>query len=146
MLADDGMEKDGYIAIATAQSQPKIEAIEPDNAATLTSNWAIAGAVILASVPHLWKFLSGQQSAQSDLTKTLLTNLTEAHKQSSVSNEAFRSMVESVAERPTELAESNHESLRDLLSEIADLRGQVMKLTQKIDNLATIITRQAQSR
>jgi hypothetical protein len=90
-----------------------------------TSNWAIAGAVLLASVPHLWKFLSGQQQAQTSLTSTLLQNLTEAHKQYSVSNESFRAMIESVVERPMELAESNAQVLRDLQGEIADLRGLV---------------------
>jgi hypothetical protein len=111
-----------------------------------TSNWAIAGAVLLASVPHLWKFLSGQQTAQSDLTKTLLQNLNESYQLSSTSNTAFRTMIESVAELPTELAQQNALALRDLLQEMADLRGQVIRLNQKIDNLATVIARQEQNR
>jgi hypothetical protein len=135
-----------YIAIATTQPQPKIEVVAPENAATTTSVWALVGAVVLASVPHLWKLLSGQQSAQSNLTATLLQKLTDSYQLSSVSNEAFRTILNSVAEKPTELAESNAQVLADLMEEVLDLKRQVLTLNQKVTDLAGIITRQAQNR
>jgi hypothetical protein len=135
-----------YIAVKPSPSVPSTEQNLPEVTTSPTSNWAIAAAVIIASVPHLWKFLSGAQSAQTNLTTTLLANLTEAHKQYSVSNAAFRTMVESVAKRPTEIAEDNALALRDLLEESAQTRGEVMKLTKKIEGLGTAITRLAQDK
>jgi septation ring formation regulator EzrA len=132
-----------YIAV---KPTPPVDAEPRENPAVPTSNWAIAGAVLVASVPHLWKFLSGQQQAQTSLTSTLLQNLTEAHKQYSVSNESFRAMIESVVERPMELAESNAQVLRDLQGEIADLRGLVQALNKKIEGLAAIVARLAQNK
>ncbi len=132
--------------IATAQPVPKIEVVAPDNAATTTSVWALVGAVVLASVPHLWKLLSGQQSAQSNLTATLLEKLSDSYQLSSGASETFRAILNSVAERPTELAESNAKVLADLMEEVLDLKRQVLTLSQKVDNLAGIITRQAQNK
>jgi hypothetical protein len=131
-----------YIAV---KPTPPVDDQPQENPAVPTSNWAIAGAVLIASVPHLWKFLSGQQQAQTTLTSTLLQNLTDAHKQYSVSSESFRTMIEGVVERPMELAESNAQVLRDLQGEIADLRGLVQALNKKVDNLAAIVTRLAQN-
>jgi gamma-glutamyl:cysteine ligase YbdK (ATP-grasp superfamily) len=135
-----------YIAVAPTQSPQTIEVVAPENAATTTSVWALVGAVILASVPQLWKLLSGQQSAQTTLTTTLLKNLNDSYQLSSVSNETFRAILNSVAERPTKLAEMNAVSLRDLLQEVADLRGQMIAFDQKLNNIATIIARQAQNK
>jgi hypothetical protein len=121
-----------------------LEVVAAENPVTSTSSWAIAASIIIAGLPHLWQFLSGKQSAKNDLTMTLLANLTEAHKQYSVSNESFRSMIDSVVERPLELAESNAQILRDLQGEIADLRGQMIQLIKKLDAVAAIVTRERQ--
>jgi hypothetical protein len=135
-----------YIAVKPSPAVPSTEPNTPEVTTSPTSNWAIAGAVIIASVPHLWQFITGKQKAKNDLTTTLLANLTEAHKQYSISNDAFRTMVESVAERPTELAESNAQALRDLLQESAATRGELIKLTRRVEGLASIVTRQSQSK
>jgi hypothetical protein len=140
------LSKQFYIAVKPSPSVPSAETAAPEVTTSPTSNWAIAGAVILASVPHLWKFLSGQQSAQSDLTKTLLENLRDSYQLSSASNEAFRTMVEAIAEEPTRLAHSNAQALRDLLQESAETRGELIKLGRKVEALASIVTRQAQNK
>jgi hypothetical protein len=118
---------------------PKREAVE-----TPASNWGIMAAILLAAMPHLWQWLAGHQKARNTLTETLLQKLTDSYQLASTSNEAFRAMIERIAERPTELAESNSRALRDLLSEVADLRGQLIELNKRIERLASIITREAQ--
>jgi hypothetical protein len=140
------MNKQFYIAVKPSPSLSETEPNLPEVTTSPTSNWAIAAAVIIASVPHLWKFLSGAQSAQSDLTKTLLKNLEDSYRLSSTSNEAFRTMIELVAEEPTELARSNAQALRDLLQESAETRGELIKLIRKVEALATLVTRQAQNK
>jgi hypothetical protein len=135
-----------YIAVKPSPSVPSTETNLPEVTTSPTSNWAIAGAVILASIPHLWKFLSGQQSAQNDLTKTLLKNLDDSYRLSSTSNDAFRRMIEVIAQEPTELARSNAQALRDLLQESADTRGEILKLQRKVEALATLVTRQTQTK
>jgi hypothetical protein len=126
---------------------PALPAVKsPDAAATPTSTWAIAGAIVIAGMPHLWQWLTGNQEARNNLTKTLLQNLTESYQQYNLSNEGFRRILNEVAERPTELTELNNQLLRDLVGEVADLRGQVLAQQRKIDNLAAIVTRQAQNR
>jgi hypothetical protein len=135
-----------YIAVKPSPALSGTEPNLPEVTTSPTSNWAIAAAVIIASVPHLWKFLSGAQSAQSDLTKTLLKNLEDSYRLASTSNDAFRAMITAIAEEPTELARSNAQALRDLLQESAETRGEVAKLTRKVEALATLVTRQAQSK
>lgn len=140
------MNGHSYVAIATAQPLPKIEVTAPENPATPISIWGLAAAVILASIPHLWQWIGGHQQARNSLTEKLLQNLNDNYKLYSISNDAFRTMVESVAKRPTELAEENAQALRDLLQESAETRTQIINLTSKVNNLAGIITRQAQNR
>jgi hypothetical protein len=140
------VKQHSYIAIATTQPVPKIEVVAPENAATTTSIWALVGAVIISSVPHIWKLLSGQQTAQTNLTTTLLTHLNESYQLSSVSSETFRAILNSVAEKPTELAESNARVLGEVMQEVLDLKQQVLKLTAAQERLAGIITRQAQNK
>jgi gamma-glutamyl:cysteine ligase YbdK (ATP-grasp superfamily) len=130
-----------YIAVKPSPALSGTEPNLPEVTTSPTSNWAI-----IASVPHLWKFLSGAQSAQSDLTKTLLKNLEDSYRLASTSNDAFRAMITAIAEEPTELARSNAQALRDLLQESAETRGEVAKLTRKVEALATLVTRQAQSK
>jgi hypothetical protein len=140
------MNGHSYIAIAKAQPIPKIEVTAPDNPATPISIWGLAGAIILASIPHLWQWIGGHQKARNNLTDKLLQNLTDSYKLVSVSSEGFRKMIEDVAERPTQLAERNAQSLRDLSGEVADLRGQIINLNKKADAIATMLTRQGQGR
>lgn len=140
------MNGHSYIAIATVQPLPKIEVTAPENAATPISIWGLAGAIILASIPHLWQWIGGHQKARNSLTEKLLQNLNDNYKLYSISNDAFRTMVENAARKPTELAEQNAKALRDLLQESAETRNQVLNLTKRIEGLATIVTRQAQDR
>jgi hypothetical protein len=111
-----------------------------------TSNWAIASAIIIAAMPHLWSWLGGHTKARNSLTETLLQKLSDSYQIASVSNEAFRKMVESIAEKPTELAEGNALALRDIQAELADMRGQIIKLEKKIDFICTTMTKQAQNK
>jgi hypothetical protein len=140
------VKQHSYIAIATTQPPPTIEVVAPENAATTTSIWALVGAVIISSVPHIWKLLSGQQAAQTNLTTTLLTHLNESYQLSSVSSETFRGILKSVAERPTELAESNAKVLAEVMEEVLDLKQQVLTLTKAQGHLANIVARQAQNK
>jgi septation ring formation regulator EzrA len=103
-------------------------------------------AIAKASIPHLWQWIGGHQKARNNLTDKLLQNLTDSYKLVSVSSEGFRKMIEDVAERPTQLAERNAQSLRDLSGEVADLRGQIINLNKKADAIATMLTRQGQGR
>lgn len=140
------MAKDASIAVKATQSIPKIEVVTPENVPVPNSNWAIAAAIMIAAMPHLWQWISGHQKARNSLTETLLQNMTEAYKQNSISSDSFRKMVTDAAEKPTELAQSNALALRDLQGEVVDLRTQMQAMHKKIDNLASILTRQAQDR
>lgn len=140
------MAKDSSIAVKPTQSIPTIEVVTPENVPVPNSNWAIAAAIMIAAMPHLWQWISGHQKARNSLTETLLQNMTDAYKQNSISSESFRKMVTDAAEKPTELAQSNALALRDLQGEVVDLRKQMLTMDKKIDNLASILTRQAQDR
>lgn len=135
-----------YIAVSPSPTVPVTLPAKPDDILSTTNNWAIPGAIILAAMPHLWQWIGGHQKARNTLTDTLLQNLNDSYKLASISNEGFRRMIEDVAERPTQLAEKNAESLRDLSGEVADLRGQIISLNRKIDAMAAMLTRQAQSK
>jgi two-component SAPR family response regulator len=110
------------------------------------SNWGIVAATVVAAMPHLWQWLGGHQKARNTLTETLLQKLTDSYQLASISNEAFREMIEKIAERPTEIAEGNSQALSDLLDEVADLRGQIVELNKRSERLASMITREAQNR
>ncbi len=140
------MAKDISTEGKPTQSIPKIEIVTPENVPIPNSNWAIAAAIMIAAMPHLWQWISGHQKARNSLTETLLQNMTEAYKQNSISSDSFRKMVTDAAEKPTELAQSNALALRDLQGEVVDLRTQMQAMHKKIDNLASILTRQAQDR
>jgi hypothetical protein len=140
------MAKDSSIAVKPTQPIPKIEIVTPDNVPIPISNWGIVAAILIAAMPHLWQWVNGHQKARNSLTETLLQNLTDAHKQNAISNDAFRKMVADAAERPTELAESNALALRDLQGEVVDLRTQMQAMHRKIDNMASILTRLSQSK
>jgi hypothetical protein len=135
-----------YIAVNPSPTLPNAGIAKPDDLLTNTNNWAIPGAIILAAMPHLWQWIGGHQKARNNLTDKLLQNLTDSYKLVSVSSEGFRKIIEEVAEKPTELAERNALSLRDLSAEVADLRGQIINLNRKVDAIATMLTRQAQDR
>jgi hypothetical protein len=140
------MNGHSYIAIATTQPIPKIEVTAPENPATPISIWGLAGAILLASIPHLWQWIGGHQQARNSLTEKLLQNLNDNYKLYSISNDAFRTMVENAAKKPTELAQDNAQRLRDLLQESAETRNQIINLTKRVESLATIVTRQAQNK
>jgi hypothetical protein len=140
------MAKDSSIAVKPTQSIPKIEIVTPENVPIPISNWGIVAAILIAAMPHLWQWINGHQKARNSLTERLLQDLTDAHKQNAISNDAFRKMVADAAERPTELAESNALALRDLQGEVVDLRSQMQTMHSKIDNLGSILTRLAQSK
>jgi hypothetical protein len=140
------LARSNYIAVNPSPAPSAPVAKTPDVAATPTSTWAIAGAIVIAGMPHLWQWLNGNQEARNTLTKTLLQNLTESYQQYNLSNEGFRRILNEVVERPTELTELNNQLVRDLVGEVADLRGQVLTLQRKVDNLAGIVVRQAQER
>jgi hypothetical protein len=114
--------------------------------ASPTSNWAIASAILIAAMPHLWQWLGGYTKARNNLTETLLQKLSDSYQHASVSNEAFRKMVESIAEKPIEMAEKNSLVLRDIQSELADTKGRVINLEKKMDFISSRITRQAQDK
>lgn len=97
-------------------------------------------------MPHLWQWLGGYTKARNNLTETLLQKLSDSYQHASVSNESFRKMVESIAEKPTEIAEKNAMVLRDLQAELVEARGQLIRLEGKIDFISTNITRQAQNK
>lgn len=134
-----------YIAVNPA---PKDSGTEISKAleASPTSNWAIASAILIAAMPHLWQWLGGYTKARNNLTETLLQKLSDSYQHASVSNESFRKMVESIAEKPTEIAEKNAMVLRDLQAELVEARGQLIRLEGKIDFISTNITRQAQNK
>jgi hypothetical protein len=140
------MSKQFYIAIATTQPIPKIEVTAPENAATPTSIWGLAAAIIIASIPHLWQWLGGHQQARNSLTERLLQNLNDSYKLYAISNDGIRTMLSEVAEKPTEIAEANNLALRDVMGELVDIRKEQQKLHRKLDDLGTIVTRQAQNR
>jgi hypothetical protein len=140
------MKNQFYIAVNPSPSLPNTGVAKPDDLLTNTNNWAIPGAIILAAMPHLWQWIGGHQKARNNLIDRLLQNLTDSYKLVSVSSEGFRRMIEDVAKKPTELAEKNALSLRDLNAEVADLRGEIIKLNRKIDGIATMLTRQEQGR
>lgn len=97
-------------------------------------------------MPHLWQWLGGYTKARNNLTETLLQKLSDSYQHASVSNEAFRKMVESIAEKPIEMAEKNALVLRDIQSELVDTKGRVITLEKKIDFISSRITRQAQDK
>jgi hypothetical protein len=133
-----------FFAVSPTPKPVEVEVTNPGDIPPSASNWGIVAAIVVAAMPHLWQWLGGHQKARNTLTETLLQNLTDSYQLASTSNEQFRTMIERVAARPTEVAEENAEALRDLLGDMADLRGQVQVLTQKVDKLATMITREAQ--
>lgn len=134
-----------FIAVNPA---PKDSGTEISKAleASPTSNWAIASAILIAAMPHLWQWLGGYTKARNNLTETLLQKLSDSYQHASVSNEAFRKMVESIAEKPIEMAEKNALVLRDIQSELVDTKGRVITLEKKIDFISSRITRQAQDK
>jgi hypothetical protein len=134
-----------FIAVNPA---PKDSGAEISKAleASPTSNWAIASAILIAAMPHLWQWLGGYTKARNNLTETLLQKLSDSYQHASVSNEAFRKMVESIAEKPIEMAEKNALVLRDIQSELVDTKGRVINLEKKIDFISSRITRQAQDK
>lgn len=135
-----------YIAVKPASDLKAVEPNSDDKNAIGSSNWAIAAAIIIAGMPHLWQWINGHQKARNSLTETLLQKLTDSYQLYSASSEQFRNMITGIAKRPTEVAESNALVLRDLQAEIADLRGQVLVLSQKIDGLGGLIARHAQTK
>lgn len=134
-----------FIAVNPA---PKDSGTEISKAleASPTSNWAIASAILIAAMPHLWQWLGGYTKARNNLTETLLQKLSDSYQHASVSNEAFRKMVEFIAEKPIEMAEKNALVLRDIQSELVDTKGRVITLEKKIDFISSRITRQAQDK
>jgi hypothetical protein len=134
-----------FIAVNPA---PKDSGAEISKAleASPTSNWAIASAILIAAMPHLWQWLGGYTKARNNLTEKLLEKLSDSYQHASVSNEAFRKMVESIAEKPIEMAEKNALVLRDIQSELVDTKGRVISLEKKIDFISNRITRQAQDK
>lgn len=138
--------KDFYIAVSPSPKPLPVEVENPGDFPASSSNWGIVAAIIVAAMPHLWQWIGGHQKARNTLTETLLQKLTDSYQLASTSNETFRAMIEKIAERPTEIAESNSQALRDLLDEVADLRGQIIELNKRSERLATMITREAQNR
>lgn len=134
-----------YIAVNPA---PKDSGTEISKAleASPTSNWAIASAILIAAMPHLWQWIGGYTKTRQNLTETLLQKLSDSYQHASVSNEAFRQMVESIAEKPTELAEGNAMALRDIQAELVEARGQIIRLEKKIDFISSNVARQAQNK
>jgi septation ring formation regulator EzrA len=134
-----------FIAVNPA---PKDSGAEISKAleASPTSNWAIVAAIIIAAMPHLWSWLGGHTKARNNLTETLLQKLSDSYQVASVSNESFRTMIENIAERPTELAENNAVALRDVQGELADVRGQLLQIQKKLDFISRNITTQAQNK
>lgn len=134
-----------YIAV---KPSPKSDGAEIAKAleASPTSNWAIASAIIIAAMPHLWSWLGGHTKARNNLTETLLQKLSDSYQQASVSNDSFRKMIEDIAEKPTEIAEKNATALRDIQGELADVRGQLLELKRKIDFISNQVARQAQNK
>jgi Mg2+ and Co2+ transporter CorA len=134
-----------YIAV---KPSPKSEGTEIAKAleASPTSNWAIASAILIAAMPHLWQWLGGYTKARNNLTETLLQKLSDSYQHASVSNEAFRKMIEDIAEKPTEIAEKNTVLLRDIQAELIDTKKHVIALERKLDFIASNITKQAQNK
>jgi Mg2+ and Co2+ transporter CorA len=134
-----------YIAV---KPSPKSEGTEIAKAleASPTSNWAIASAILIAAMPHLWQWLGGYTKARNNLTETLLQKLSDSYQHASVSNEAFRKMIEDIAEKPTEIAEKNTLLLRDIQAELIDTKNHVIALERKLDFIASNITKQAQNK
>jgi hypothetical protein len=134
-----------FIAVNPA---PKDSGAEISKAleASPTSNWAIASAILIAAMPHLWQWLGGYTKARNNLTETLLQKLSDSYQHASVSNAAFREMVESIAEKPTEIAEKNALVLRDIQAELVDTKSRVIALEKKIDFISSRITKQAQDK
>jgi hypothetical protein len=134
-----------FIAVNPAPKEAETE-IAKALEASPTSNWAIASAILIAAMPHLWQWLGGYTKARNNLTETLLQKLSDSYQHASVSNESFRKMVESIAEKPTEIAEKNAVLLRDIQAELVDTKGRVIALERKIDYISTNIARQAQNK
>jgi hypothetical protein len=133
-----------YIAVKptqTATDVPKVEEL-----ANPASNWGIVAAIIIAAMPHLWQWLGGHQKARNNLTETLLQKLSDSYQNSSASNEMFRKIIEDAVEKPAETAEQNAQRLRDIQDDLAEMRGKVLEISKKLDYMATIITRQAQTK
>lgn len=135
-----------YIAVKPSPEPVEVEVKNPQDIPASTSNWGIVAAILLAAMPHIWQWISGHQKARNTLTETLLQKLTDSYQLASTSNDQFRTMIETIAKRPTEVAEKNSLALRDLAGEMAELRGQVQAMSKKIDVLASIVTREAQNR
>jgi hypothetical protein len=129
---------------------PSPKASEPEIVKALesspTSNWAIASAILIAAMPHLWQWLGGYTKARNNLTETLLQKLSDSYQHASVSNQTFREMIEGIAEKPTELAERNATALRDIQNELADVRGQLLELRRKIDFICSQMAKQAKNK
>jgi hypothetical protein len=135
-----------FIAVSPSPKPVEVQVTNPGDIPPSASNWGIAAAVIVAAMPHLWQWLGGHQKARNTLTETLLQKLTDSYQLASITNDTFRQMIEKIAEKPTEIAENNSRALQNLSDEIVDLRGQVIVLNKRIEQLATIITREAQNR
>lgn len=132
--------------VIAVSPSPKVEVKPPEDLPAVTSNWGIVAAIIIAAMPQLFQWLGGHQKARNTLTETLLQKLTDSYQLASTSNDQFRQMIERIAEKPTELAENNSRALRDLLDEVADLKGKVIESSKKMDQLASIVTREAQKK
>jgi hypothetical protein len=132
-----------YIAV---KPSPPVEIPKADDVAAPASNWGIVAAIIIAAMPHLWQWLGGHQKARNDLTETLLQKLSDSYQLSSASNELFRKMVEGAVERPTELAESNAQALRDIQGEMVDVRTQLLDIKKTVNFISSTITKQSQTR
>jgi uncharacterized protein (DUF885 family) len=107
--------------------------------------WAIAAAILIAAMPHLWSFLTGQQKNRADLTTRLLENLQQSYVQQSMTAEELRTLINSSVQEPMTLARANAQVLRDLLGETAELRERMLKLEKRLEYVATTVTRLAQS-
>lgn len=135
-----------YIAVEPSPVVPSIENLKASAGTGPESNWAIVAAIIIAAMPHLWSWIGGHTKARNTLTETLLQKLSDSYQHASATNESFRKMIEAIAERPTEIAESNAVALRDIQGELADVRGQLQQLQKKLDFVSSTITRQAQAK
>jgi len=128
-----------FAQVQPVQPTPSLKDLPTDG-----NPWVIAAAILIASLPHLWSFITGAQKSRADLTTRLLENLQQSYTLQNTSAEELKALVQTATAKPTELAQSNSLQLRDLLGETAEIRERLMKLERKIDYIAEVSTRTAQ--
>jgi hypothetical protein len=134
-----------FIAVNPTPDKPDAVVIDPTKITSSSSSWAIAAAIMVAAMPHLWQWINGHQTARNNLTENLLQKLSESYSKNAISTDAIRTVFEDFAEKPIEIAEDNSQRLRDLQGETADMRTQLQRIEKKVESMASMVARLSQN-